>query len=90
MVASMFTAAHRLIVEAVVRLRRTAGLTQRQLAARLGREQSYVGRIETGQRRVDLVELVQICDACGADPLAEVARLTREVARSVPRRGARR
>ena len=36
-------------------------------------------RIETGQRRVDLIELVEICKACGADPEAEVLALVRKI-----------
>jgi transcriptional regulator with XRE-family HTH domain len=71
----MFTSAYEQVIAAVVRLRKDAGLTQRQLAERLGREQSFVGRLETGQRRLDLVEFVWICRACDADPAAEVATL---------------
>jgi DNA-binding XRE family transcriptional regulator len=79
MVASMFTAAADALAAAVVELRTRAKLTQRQLAEAVGREQSYVGRIETGQRRVDLVEWVQICRACGAEPEVEIAGLVRRV-----------
>jgi transcriptional regulator with XRE-family HTH domain len=84
MVASMFTAAADVLAAAVADLRRRAGLTQRQLAEKVGREQSFVGRIETGQRRVDLVEWVLICRACGADPAVEVAALVRQIAAIVP------
>ena len=80
MVESMFSSAYALLIEAVVTLRKNAGLTQRQLADRLGREQSFVGRIETGQRRLDLVEFIWICRACGAEPEQEVSRLTRRLA----------
>src|SRR5438094_383805 len=77
--ASMFTATHRELAAAVVELRRGAGLTQRQLAEAVGREQNYVGRIETGQRRVDLVEFVAICRACDADAEEEAAKLVRKI-----------
>ena len=60
-------------------LRKQAGLTQRQLAARLGWPQSLIGRLETLQRRLDLVEFVAVCEACDADPAAEAAALVREV-----------
>jgi len=86
MVASMFTGAHEELTRAVVELRKKAGLTQRQLAEAVGREQNFIGRIETGQRRVDLVEWVTICRACGADPETEIARLVRKIAPSVPSR----
>jgi transcriptional regulator with XRE-family HTH domain len=35
------------------------------LAARLGRPQSYISKIETGDRRVDLVEILDICRSLG-------------------------
>ena len=90
MPASMFTPASDALAAAVADLRRRAGLTQRGLAAALGREQNLVARIEQGQRRVDLVEWVQICRACGADPEAEVAALVRRIAGMVPQRNRRR
>jgi transcriptional regulator with XRE-family HTH domain len=86
MVASMFTAAHRELFTAVVEMRKRAGMTQRQLADSVGREQNYIGRIETGQRRIDLVEWVGICRACGVDPEVEIAKLVKRIVGLVPRR----
>ena len=83
----MFTPAYKQLTEAVVRLRQDAGLTQRQLAEKLGREQSFVGRIETGQRRIDVVEFVWICRALGADPQVEVREVVKAVAGKMKRRG---
>jgi transcriptional regulator with XRE-family HTH domain len=80
----MFTAAHDALVVAVVRLRKEAGLTQRQLAEALGREQNLIGRIETGQRRIDLVEWVGICRACKVDPEIEITRLVKQIKPLVP------
>ena len=62
------TAAHRALIAILVASRREAGLTQRQLAERLKRPQSYVAKIEAGERRVDLVELVAIAKALKLDP----------------------
>ena len=53
--------------ETIVEMRRKAGLSQRQLAERLGRERNLVGRLEVGQRRLDVVEFYSICKACDAD-----------------------
>ena len=80
----MFTAAADVLANGITALRRDAGMTQRQLAKAVGREQSYIGRLETGQRRVDLVEWVVICRACGADPEREVMRLVRKISGVVP------
>lgn len=79
MARSLHTAAHRELVSAVVALRKAAGLTQRQLAARLEREQNFVARMETGSRRIDLVELVAVCIACGANPEAEIVSLVKRI-----------
>lgn len=54
--------------ETLKQMRVEAGLTQRELAKKLGREHSFVARIEQGERRVDLVEFYFICEACGAKP----------------------
>ncbi len=45
-------------------------MTQKELAALLGRPQSYVSKFERGERRLDLVELIEIAEALGADPHA--------------------
>lgn len=37
-------------------MRQKAGLTQRDLAKKLGREHSFVWRIEAGERRLDVIE----------------------------------
>ncbi|RQT27143.1 MULTISPECIES: helix-turn-helix domain-containing protein [Burkholderia] len=41
-----------------------AGLTQTQLAERLGRGQSYVSKVERGEQFVDVLEFVEWCEAC--------------------------
>ena len=56
----------------LVELRKNAGLRQTELAARLGCPQSFVSKYESGQRRLDLVELEAICKALGVT-LAEFA-----------------
>ena len=48
-------------------MRQKAGLTQRELAAKLGREHSFVWRIESGERRLDVVEFFWVCQALGQD-----------------------
>jgi transcriptional regulator with XRE-family HTH domain len=42
-----------------------AGLTQQQLARRLSVPQSFVSKYESGERRLDLIELRSICKAIG-------------------------
>lgn len=49
--------------------RRRAKLTQQELAATLGKPQSFVSEYERGQRRVDVLELLTVAHALGADPI---------------------
>jgi transcriptional regulator with XRE-family HTH domain len=57
--------------------RRQANITQQELAARLGKPQSFVSEYERGQRRVDVVELLVISRALGVDPLKPFAEIVR-------------
>ena len=50
--------------------REKAGLTQAEVAARLERPQSFVAKYEGGERRLDVVEFIWVCDALGTDPHA--------------------
>jgi transcriptional regulator with XRE-family HTH domain len=61
----------------LVERRKKAGLTQAQVAKRLGRYQSYIATVESGQRRVDVVELLDLADAIGFDPRDAIKRLMR-------------
>lgn len=53
---------------ALVAARQAAQLTQTQLAERLRCHQSMIARVESGERRIDTVELIAICRAIGCEP----------------------
>lgn len=57
--------------------RRAVELTQAELADRLGRPQSFVSKYETSERRLDVLELVEVCEALGIDPRVLVATLSK-------------
>ncbi|MEW6543204.1 MAG: helix-turn-helix transcriptional regulator [Nitrospirota bacterium] len=52
-----------------------AGLTQQDLARRLGRPQSYVSKYELRERRLDVIEFVRITRALSADPCEIIRRI---------------
>lgn len=81
---STFTPLYERFRQRLVELREAAGLSQRDLAARLGRERSFVGRFELGERRLDLVEVFWVLRALGQDPEVVVVDLMREFARLEP------
>jgi hypothetical protein len=49
-------------------VRETAGMSQEQLAKKMGRVQSFVAKIETGNRRLDVVEFAELAKALGVSP----------------------
>jgi transcriptional regulator with XRE-family HTH domain len=55
------------VLQKLIAMRAEAGFTQQQLADALEREQSFVWRIEHGERRLDVVEFFWVCEALGQD-----------------------
>ena len=51
----------------LITARETAGLTQSDVASRLERPQSFVSKYESGERRLDVLEFLQICQVLDAD-----------------------
>ena len=62
---SIGTSEHKRLVALLRQIRRDAGLTQTDLAKRLREPQAFVSRYETGERRLDLLELKEVCRAVG-------------------------
>lgn len=61
------------LLEVLREARRGAGLTQLDVAARLGTYASYVSKCESGERRLDVVELADFCRLYGMK-LAELLK----------------
>lgn len=59
----------------LIEKRKKAGLTQATVAAKLKRYQSFVASVETGQRKIDVIELLAFADAIGFDPREAIKRL---------------
>lgn len=73
MAKTIRSSGHEALREALIAARKTAGLTQAELADRLKCHQSFVARLESGQRRIDVVELVVLCRAIGVDAVKLLA-----------------
>jgi len=54
---AIYTKEHNIIVERLKRARLEAGLGQVEVAKKLGKTQSYLSKIESGQRRFDVLQL---------------------------------
>lgn len=67
------------ITELLYRLRISAGITQQQLSSILKVPQSYISKIENGERRIDLIELREICKALNSNLTEFVMMLEKEM-----------
>jgi transcriptional regulator with XRE-family HTH domain len=66
---------YKALVGLLVARREAAGMTQSDLAARLGKSQSFVARLESGQRRITVVEFMTLAKILRFDPYKVVSTL---------------
>ena len=62
MAKSIFSVGQEKLQKLLRQVRTDAGFTQIELAEKLRRPQSFVSKYESGERRLDLIELRQICE----------------------------
>jgi len=55
--------------------RQSAGLTQSDVAAVLGKPQSFVSKYESGERTLDVIEFLDVCRSIACDPLEALKAL---------------
>jgi transcriptional regulator with XRE-family HTH domain len=72
------SARHKALIDLLIEKRLKAGLTQAELAARIGEYQSFVARLESGERRVDVVEFLELAEALGFDPAKVILTLKKK------------
>lgn len=73
MAKTIRSSGHEALRDALIAARNQAGLTQAALAKRLKCHQSFIARVESGERRIDVVELIVLARALGVDPGALLA-----------------
>jgi transcriptional regulator with XRE-family HTH domain len=69
----------RLIGRLVMEKRKRAGKSQEGVARSIGRPQSYISNIESGQHRLDIVELIQLAEAMRFDSGAFVKKAHQDI-----------
>ena len=74
---SLNTSRHVALRLELLNARKDARLTQASVAEALEQPQSYVAKIEGGERRLDVVEFLDFSDALGIDPAALIKRLSK-------------
>lgn len=77
---TIFDGAHTQLVDIMIAARKRSGLTQVELAAKVGRDQTFISLIERSQRRIDVLEFIALARAMGEDP----QRLFSELVSNIP------
>jgi transcriptional regulator with XRE-family HTH domain len=77
---SIFSAKYETFRRELIAAREAAGLTQTQLATKLSRPQSFVSKYERGERRLDVIEFVEVAEALGIDPVRFIGKVLRSPA----------
>ena len=65
----------KIVREALKEARLRHGLRQQDVAEVLGRPQSFVAKVESGERKADFVEVIDLCAAVGLDPKTLLKKL---------------
>ena len=63
----------------MIKVRKAKRVPQWELAQRIGRSQSYVAKYESGKRRLDVVEFLEVAKALRVDPWRIIRRLAKEL-----------
>ncbi|MEM9619297.1 MAG: helix-turn-helix transcriptional regulator [Pseudomonadota bacterium] len=66
---------HKALIAILTEKREASGMTQTEIADKLGEYQSFVARVESGQRRVDVIEFLDLTEILGLDPKKVIAEL---------------
>lgn len=60
---------------ALMDARQSIHLTQQEVASLLGKPQSYISKYESGERRLDVVEFLEVCEVLKVKPVSILKRL---------------
>lgn len=76
--ASVYSDEYQRVINALKKARKERGITQAQLAEALGKPQSFIAKVESGERRLDVVEFVHLARLVEVDP-ADVLRSIKHI-----------
>lgn len=74
---------YRAAIDAIKSVREERGVSQRELARRLGKPPSFVNKIEQLERRLDVLEFIAIANALEIDPSALLMAVTRALPKEI-------
>ncbi|VEB96401.1 anaerobic benzoate catabolism transcriptional regulator [Cedecea lapagei] len=65
---SIYSEEYQLVIKSLRDARVKRGITQQQLAQAMGRPQSFIAKIESGERRLDVIEFAHVAQLLGVEP----------------------
>ncbi|KAF0248440.1 MAG: DNA-binding protein [bacterium] len=75
MAQSTASARYQHLLDVLLEERIKQGLLQKDLGSKMGKPQSFISKVERGERRIDPAELVDICVALGIDPAEVIQKI---------------
>jgi len=72
--------ANQQLLKLLTEIRAEKRMVQTELAARLGKPASYVAKVELGDRRMDVIEFIEYCQALGISPRTAFVRVLQKIA----------
>lgn len=76
---SIYNPDNNVLKQLLIGTRKASGLTQTVLSKKIGKPQSFVSKYESGQRRLDVIEFIEISKALGVDPAEMIKKITTKV-----------
>ena len=72
---SIYSNDYQLVIKALRDARIACGITQQEVASAFGRPQSFIAKLESGERRLDVVEFVRLCRLLNIEPASILNKL---------------
>ncbi|GKX58454.1 helix-turn-helix domain-containing protein [Leminorella grimontii] len=76
---SIYSSEYQLVIKSLREARMQKGITQERLAQALKRPQSFVAKVESGERRLDVIEFSYIARLLGIDPALLLQKIMAKV-----------
>lgn len=75
---SIKTESYQILISLLKKKRQELNITQEDLAKKIGLDQTFVSKYETGERRLDVIELRRVCEALGANFIQFISEFEKE------------
>lgn len=78
-IKTIYTREYRILLRMLKSKRQQKRISQEEMAKKLGVPQSFISKIESGERRIDVMELFRYCEGIGIDVIQFIKELSKEV-----------